>query len=68
MKRRIAINIIGVDWVDNLKIDACKKFYAAANQALSEMKAVYGATTIFDSYYTNGETLPRIIVETNRFQ
>ena len=27
-----------------------------------------GTNDVFDGYYTNGETLPRIIVETNRFQ
>ena len=62
--KNLAINIIGIDWGDNMKEEACKKFYEDANQVLSQMKAEYGANTNYAEWmteiYTQKGKNPRI--------
>ena len=64
MVKNLAINIIGIDWGNNMKEEACKKFYEEASQVLSQMKAEYGANTNYAEWmneiYTQKGKNPRI--------
>ena len=62
--KNLAINIIGIDWGNNMKEEACKKFYEEASQVLSQMKEEYGANTNYAEWmneiYTQKGKNPRI--------